>query len=210
MLKFLFVILTIITLPTLSANSFNISVHSGIMNLEEIDSGVSTGVVIGTALAPTWEGQLSLSYYNSEHQTARNIARTMNPPNPAIKTTVDITSTFIPIMLGIQNKIPLTNQITPFIGASFGWSFLNEDVTILDPDYLYPGYDSYSNYNGLVTSAWTGLQFRVLNNVELLGKISYLYSKLSSQLDLQREGFTKNDLEIHGLGFQAGIQYNFR
>jgi|GEM_PF-5352923 len=210
MLRFLIMALIVFFAVSLTANPFSFSVRSGVIipDNEEYDSGVISGLTVNYYFNPAWELQLSFDYHRQSMTASRKIINPSNPHTALPKVPSEVTLTYIPVSLNLQYNVALDSRIKPILGGGIGLGFLNEDISILDPDYIN-NYRVFESYSGLNTIVWTGLKYDLNSRIDILSQIMYRYSRMSETIDLNPHGHLKEVETINGLGANLGFEYRF-
>lgn len=207
MIRQTLVTLLAITITPLIAVS--VSFDAGIAQFDMLDSGAMINISVNRELTDNVNAGLNIGYFTSDFDSERDIAKITNPPDPDITIQSNIEASFLPVQLTVENQIPLSGPVSPFIAAGFGWGFLSEDVIPLDSDYRTSDYTGYGSYNGPVLSGTTGIDILLNPSVSLGARFSYLYANMTAEEDLNHEGFAQVREELTGYVIQTGVSYRF-
>jgi hypothetical protein len=174
------------------------------------EGNVDGGSFFGFRTGAEFENRLTLAFnfdaFWRSYTEEALIAQETDPNGNLIRTSVtslETSSTLIPLGVSLGLRLPGSRTLTPFIGVGIAYEILVNDVK----DYQ-TGMEDTNVYGGPGWQVFGGLMFPITTNARFLGELWYNDAEVSRNVESYESGLpVREKVDVSGIGARLGVEF---
>jgi hypothetical protein len=166
--------------------------------------GFRTGAEFDDRLTVSFNADAYWRSYTEEATIAQDVDVHGNVITTSV-TSLETSSTLIPLGVSLGIRLPGSRTVTPFVGAGVAYEILVNDVR----DFA-TGIEDTNVYGGFGWQIFGGLMVPITSGTRFLGELWFNDAEVSREVDSYSRGLpVRESIDVSGVGARLGIEFSF-
>ena len=185
-----------------------LEIRGGYLNPKATNAGLILGGSYGISIDERVDISLGFSYFHKNYSKESQVADTSyvsGVQEKTVKKEMEYSTTLLPISANVTIRIPFQPPVYYYVGGSLTYQFLFNNEKNFEQSI-----SEKRNYKGWGWVLRAGIEYTIGSRSSLMLEAFYNIGKVKRNVEETVKGLPIwNEVDMSGLGFQAGLRLEF-